>query len=57
MVHAHFEDKQNGFTVAGFIFTRSLKVKQTVEGEPTPYMKYKDKCSSYIRNRMTQTLR
>ena len=54
--HAHFEDKQKGFTVAGFIpLQEAFKVKQTVEGEINfSYMKYKDKCSPHIRNRMTK---
>ena len=54
--HAHFEDKQNGFTVAGFIpLEEAFKVKKTVEGEiKFSYMKYKDKCSPHIRNRMTK---
>ena len=54
--HAHFEDKQNGFTVAGFIpLEEAFKVKKTVEGEINfSYMKYKDKCSPHIRNRMTK---
>ena len=54
--HAHFEDKQNGFTVAGFIpLQEAFKVKQTVEGEINfSFMKYKDKCSPHIRNRMTK---
>ena len=47
MVHAHFEDKQNGFTVAGSHLQEAFKVKQTVEGEPILYMKYKDKCSPH----------
>ena len=54
--HAHFEDKQNGFTVAGFIaLQEAFKVKQTVEGEINfSYMKYKDKCSPHIRQRVTK---
>ena len=54
--HAHFEDNQNGFTVAGFIpLQEAFKVKQVVEGEiKFSYIKYKDKCSPHIRQRMTK---
>lgn len=54
--HAHFEENQKGFTVAGFIpLQESFKVKQTVEGEINfSYMKYLNKCSPHIRQRVTK---
>ena len=54
--HAHYEDKQKGFTVAGFVpFEESFKIKTTVETEINfIYMKYRNKCSAVIRQRMTK---
>ena len=53
---AHYEENQKGFTVAGFIpLQESFKVKKTVEGEINySYMKYSNKCSPHLRNRVTK---
>ena len=54
--HAHYEDKQKGFTVAGMLpFEEAFKIKNSVEAEINfIYMKYRDNCSAVIRQRMTK---